>query len=166
MPFTTERHSEKDGTTTIVMTPQQESHQSGLVVLAHGLGDSAEGLEDLGVALSQAMPYCKFILPTAPIQPVTLNGGMRMNSWYDIVGMDERSNESCHGIEDSRVKLAEFLRKEHEETKLPYGRMVLAGFSPVDQKLAGVCLLSGYLPHAKQFQITSGLESVPVFHGQ
>ena len=28
----------------------------------------------------------KFILPTAPTQPVTLNMGMAMPSWYDIIG--------------------------------------------------------------------------------
>ena len=40
--------------------------------------------------LSKEMPYCKFILPTAPTQPVTMNMGMSMPSWYDIVGLDER----------------------------------------------------------------------------
>jgi Phospholipase/Carboxylesterase len=28
------------------------------------------------------MPYAKFILPTAPTQPVTMNMGMAMPSWY------------------------------------------------------------------------------------
>jgi Phospholipase/Carboxylesterase len=28
------------------------------------------------------MPYAKFILPTAPTQPVTMNMGMSMPSWY------------------------------------------------------------------------------------
>jgi len=81
--------------------------------------------------LAKEMPHAKFVLPTAPIQPVTLNGGMRMNSWYDIVGLDERSNESCRGIEQSRDLLAGILRQEHETTGLPYNRMVLAGFSQV-----------------------------------
>jgi hypothetical protein len=30
------------------------------------------------------MPYVKFILPTAPTQPVTMNMGMAMPSWYVI----------------------------------------------------------------------------------
>jgi hypothetical protein len=30
---------------------------------------------------ARQMPRTKFVLPTAPEQPVTLNGGMRMNSW-------------------------------------------------------------------------------------
>ena len=104
---------------------------------------------------------------------------MRMNSWYDIVGLDERSNEACQGIDDSRDKLVSILKHEHETNQLPYHRMVLAGFSqggalslytglqlPRELKPAGICVLSGYLPHASQCQITKGLERVPIFHGQ
>lgn len=36
-------------------------------------------------------------LPTAPIQQVTLNGGMAMPSWYDIRGLGERADEPCDG---------------------------------------------------------------------
>lgn len=127
---------------------------------------------------AREMPYAKFILPTAPAQPVTMNMGMRMNSWYDIVGLDERSNENCKGIVESRAMLEGILAKEHADTGLPYSRMVLAGFSQggalslftglqlkADQKLAGVVVLSGYLPAASQFTITPGLEDVPVWHG-
>lgn len=48
------------------------------------------------------MPHAKFILPTAPTQPVTMNGGMAMNSWYDIVGLDDRAAETCDGLQESR----------------------------------------------------------------
>lgn len=36
-------------------------------------------------------------LPTAPTQPVSLNGGMAMPSWYDIQGLGDRADEPCHG---------------------------------------------------------------------
>ena len=173
-PYTVHRH---DGTITV--SPKDEAAQSALVVISHGLGDSAEGFADVAEMLATQMPYCKFILPTAPVQPVTLNGGMRMNSWYDIIGLDERSNEECKGIEESRARLVNILKTEHEQSGLPYQRMTLAGFSQggalslytglqldVEQKLAGVCVLSGYLPHAQQFQVTKGLEDCPVWHGQ
>ena len=32
----------------------------------------------------------KVLLLTAPIRPVTVNGGMEMNSWYDITGDNEK----------------------------------------------------------------------------
>jgi predicted esterase len=56
--------------------------------------------------------------------------------------------------------------------------MMLAGFSqggalslvtglqlPVEKKLAGILVMSGYLAGAKDFKLTPGLESVPVMHG-
>jgi len=35
-----------------------------------------------------------------------------------------------------------------------------------EQRLAGIVVMSGYLPAAKKFKITPGLEETPVFHGQ
>jgi predicted esterase len=108
-----------------------------------------------------------------------------MNSWYDIVGLDERSNERCDGIEQSRSRIESILQKEHDDLGLPYSRMVLAGFSQggalalftglqlgggesakAEKKVAGIVVLSGYLPCAKQFRISPGLEGTPIFHGQ
>jgi lysophospholipase II len=125
--------------------------------------------------LSRSMPHVKFILPTAPTQPVTMNMGMSMPSWYDIVGLDERSNEKCPGLEQSQARIAGILQNEHEQTGLSYQRMVLAGFSQggalslftglqLPQKLAAVVCMSGYLPAAAKFKITAGLEDTPVLH--
>ena len=121
------------------------------------------------------MPYAKFILPTAPTQPVTMNMGMSMPSWYDITGLDERSNENCKGIEESQARIAGILQKEHETTGLGYHRMALVGFSQggalslftglqLDQKLAAIVPMSGYLPAASKFQITAGLQDTPILH--
>lgn len=173
--------TERGADGTITVSPKNESDQNALVVICHGLGDTAEGFADVAevsdsstsVALSaqfcfrrlfavwmdcltqtlssvdrqteiqfqqynypvpkqhltRTMPHIKFILPTAPTQRVTLNMGMSMPSWYDIVGLDERSNEQCTGIQQSRERLESILRTEHENTQLPYSRMVLAGFS-------------------------------------
>jgi lysophospholipase-2 len=172
--FTTER----DGEGTITVSPKNEADQSGLVVICHGLGDSAEGFSDVAESLAQQMPYLKFILPTAPTQPVTMNMGMPMPSWYDIVGLDERANENCKGIDEARARLAGILEREHVATGLPYSRMMLAGFSqgaalalftgmqlPLPhQKLAGIVVMSGYMPAASQFKLTPGLEDVPILH--
>ena len=55
----------------ITVTPQNESDQSASVIICHGLGDSAEGFVDVAEHLSGALPYVKFILPTAPTQRVS-----------------------------------------------------------------------------------------------
>jgi len=103
-----------------------------------------------------------------------MNMGMPMPSWYDIKGLDERSNEDCPGIEESRKRIEGILEQEHASTGLPYGRMILAGFSQggalslftglqLDQPLAGIVVLSGYLPAARKFQAKQ--LKVPVWHG-
>jgi lysophospholipase-2 len=100
-----------------------------------------------------------------------------MPSWYDITGLDERSNENCKGIDVSRSRLAGILESEHVSTGLPYSRMMLAGFSqggalalftgmqlPLPQSLAGIVVMSGYMPAASKFQLTPGLQDVPILH--
>ena len=114
--------TERDGSGTITVSPRKEMEQSGLVVISHGLGDTAEGFADVAEQFASQMPWLKLILPTAPTQKVTMNMGMAMPSWYDIVGLDERSNENCAGIEESRARIAGILQKEHESTGLPYSR--------------------------------------------
>ena len=142
----------------------------------------------------------KFILPTARKQPVTLNMGMVMPSWYDIVGLDTRSNELCNGLDDSVDRMMDLVEGEidvgndctattscNESSSLDYSRIVLAGFSQggalalyagMTQKrrtkrsddeavglgLAGIVVMSGYLPRANQLRLSPGSENTPILH--
>jgi lysophospholipase II len=116
------------------------------------------------------MPYCKFILPTAPTQSVTMNMGMKMASWYDIIGLDERSNEHCDGIEESYQFVQTIMEQEHTTTNLPYSRMILCGFSQggalsiftgyqssssslAVSPVGGIVCMSGYVPALKIFHV-------------
>jgi lysophospholipase-2 len=106
-----------------------------------------------------------------------MNMGMSMPGWYDIVGLDKRSNENCPGIDESQTRILDILKSEND-AGIHYNRMVLAGFSqgaalslytgmqlPAEAgPLAGIVAMSGYLPHASGFNITPGLESTPIFH--
>ena len=122
------------------------------------------------------MPHTKIILPTAKTRPVTLNGGMQMPAWYDIVGLDERSAEHCHGIDESVAVVLEIIRGEVNLGLHP-SRIILAGFSqggalslftglqlPAELKPAGIVVLSGYLAGAGRFRLSSGFEDIPVLH--
>eukprot|EP00600_Ochromonadales_sp_CCMP1393_P012896 CAMPEP_0175015542 /NCGR_PEP_ID=MMETSP0005-20121125/11245_1 /TAXON_ID=420556 /ORGANISM="Ochromonas sp., Strain CCMP1393" /LENGTH=316 /DNA_ID=CAMNT_0016272547 /DNA_START=329 /DNA_END=1279 /DNA_ORIENTATION=+ len=200
---------ESDGST-VVYHPEEGSH-SATVILLHGLGDSAEGLSELANVFSQEekLAHIKFILPTADVRPVTLNGGMRMNAWYDITGLDDRASENCDGIDASVARVRQLIEQEQSHVGIPLHRMMLMGFSqggalslftvlqlpfPYKQAgsaatadggegrggeeevsnsnsgtgtghLAGICVMSGYLPGASQFTLTPGLATrVPVLH--
>lgn len=133
-----------------------------------------QGFADVAEQFASRLPHVKFVLPTAPTQPVTMNMGMPMPSWYDIVGLDERSNENCKGIEESKAKILSILEKEHKETGLPYSRMVLAGFSQggalslftglqLEEQLAGIVVWSGYLPAASQIRLKQ--PKTKIWHG-
>eukprot|EP00607_Mallomonas_marina_P010689 CAMPEP_0182421980 /NCGR_PEP_ID=MMETSP1167-20130531/7572_1 /TAXON_ID=2988 /ORGANISM="Mallomonas Sp, Strain CCMP3275" /LENGTH=252 /DNA_ID=CAMNT_0024599663 /DNA_START=405 /DNA_END=1163 /DNA_ORIENTATION=- len=141
--------------------------------MMHGLGDSAEGFADFGEVLGQNFPHLKIILPSALSRSVTLNGGALMPAWYDITNFIDNSAD---GIEDSASIICSILEKENT-LGIPYHRMALAGFSqggamslfvglqlPIDMKLAGLLVLSGYLPAIERFSLTEGLGDMRVLH--
>jgi len=69
------------------------------IIWLHGLG--ADGHDFAGIVPEMVLtnrPDIRFIFPHAPMQPVTLNGGMVMRSWYDIYGLDISSAEDEVGV--------------------------------------------------------------------
>eukprot|EP00750_Incisomonas_marina_P015656 INCI18420.2.p1 GENE.INCI18420.2~~INCI18420.2.p1 ORF type:complete len:232 (+),score=19.23 INCI18420.2:116-811(+) len=104
-------------------------HTATVVGPIHGLGDSARGWLDGALMLWRHVPHCKMILPNAPVAPVTLNGGMRMPSWYDIVGGGgDRFSEPCAGLDESRARINALIDAE-VASGIPASRIALAGFS-------------------------------------
>eukprot|EP00013_Stygamoeba_regulata_P022575 CAMPEP_0177655726 /NCGR_PEP_ID=MMETSP0447-20121125/15141_1 /TAXON_ID=0 /ORGANISM="Stygamoeba regulata, Strain BSH-02190019" /LENGTH=274 /DNA_ID=CAMNT_0019159705 /DNA_START=139 /DNA_END=963 /DNA_ORIENTATION=+ len=161
---------------TVQVEATAASGHSGTVLLLHGLGDSGAGWLDAAQYLSTRLPHLRFVLPTAPQRPVTLNMGMRMPAWYDLKGLDDRDLEHCEGIDTSASTLFYHLVKEAErlqekiadDSKSPSSRIVVGGFSQgaatslyagyqCAAPLAGVFALSGYLP--KPAQLAARLES-------
>lgn len=55
--------------------------QTATVIMLHGLGDTGEGWADLGPQFQAEMQHVKFVFPTAPKRPITLNWGMTMTGW-------------------------------------------------------------------------------------
>jgi predicted esterase len=104
-------------------------HRATLIFM-HGLGDTSEGWgQQLRVWQSlDGFQDIKMILPSAPIAPVTLNNGMRMPSWYDIVGLDDRSEERCTGIEESRARINALVDAELA-AGIPANKIIIGGFS-------------------------------------
>eukprot|EP00796_Vickermania_ingenoplastis_P007985 gene7985-5545_t len=133
---------------------------SGIVFLSHGLGDSAEGWDDVGRELGSRLPHLLFLLPTAPHRAVTINGGMPMPAWYDIYGMIQSGLKSGKqdgvGVMQSVDYLASLAHVVSKNFSLPTGRVVYAGFSQgaaislaagltAAVPPAGIAAMSGYL---------------------
>ncbi|CAM3589008.1 dienelactone hydrolase family protein [Bordetella sputigena] len=130
---------------------------SHAVIWLHGLGADGNDFAPIVPELRlPATPAIRFVFPHAPVQPVTINGGMRMRSWYDILVMDLVRREDAAGIRQSEAAVRALIARENARG-IPTSRIVLAGFSQgcamtlhtglrLPEKLAGMMALSGYLP--------------------
>ncbi len=87
----------------------------------HGLGADGHDFEPVVRQLRPARPV-RFVLPHAPLRPVTVNGGMTMRAWFDIAAPDLMTQVDTAGIEAS----ARAVRALAEAQGLP---VLLAGFS-------------------------------------
>lgn len=130
------------------------------IVVLHGLGADGNDFVPVVQALDlTAVGPVRFLLPHAPVIPVTINNGYRMRAWYDILGMELVRREDEAGLRRSRDDIEALLARERGRG-MPAERTVLAGFSQGcamalltglrhGQRLAGVAGLSGYLPLAQ-----------------
>jgi phospholipase/carboxylesterase len=151
------------------------------LIVLHGLGADGTDFIPMCDALDLAsVGPVRFVMPRAPERPVTINNGMRMRAWYDILAADLQRREDVSGLRDSVHQVHALLDRERVRG-VPAHRIVLAGFSQgcavallaglrYPDRLAGLAGLSGYLPladttAAERSQANRGL---PIFmaHGQ
>jgi len=127
------------------------------IIVLHGLG--ADGNDFVPIAqqmdLSAVGPV-RYVFPSAPVRPVTINNGYRMRAWYDILGMDLVRREDEAGLRESQAEIEALIAREVERG-VPANRIILMGFSQGcamtlmtglrhGERLAGLVCLSGYLP--------------------
>jgi len=63
---------------------QTGSKPAASIIWLHGLGADGHDFEPIVPELKLAKPV-RFVFPHAPVRPVTINQGMRMRAWYDIL---------------------------------------------------------------------------------
>ncbi len=99
------------------------------VVWLHGLGADGHDFEPIvpELALPPNLPV-RFIFPHAPVQPVTLNGGMPMRAWFDIAQLDFKSTWDEAGVARAVARVEELVVRE-ESRGIARSRVVVAGFS-------------------------------------
>ena len=148
------------------------------VIWLHGLG--ADGHDFAAIVPELVRPHwpaLRFVFPHAPVRPITINNGVPMRGWYDIVGMDFRSRADMAGVRESMAQLDALIAREIERG-IAADHIFLAGFSQGGAvilsaalartaPLAGLIALSTYLPDAQSATRVEGAVDVPVFmaHG-
>ena len=130
------------------------------LIWLHGLGADGHDFEPLIPELRLVDEFAvRVVLPHAPHRPVTINGGMLMRAWYDVLSLEFGQAEDRSGIEESEQQLLALIARE-VENGIPAKRVVLAGFSQggamalhtglrYPQPFAGILALSCYLPLAE-----------------
>lgn len=153
---------------------------SASVIWLHGLGADGNDFVPIIPQLNLSKcPAIRFVFPSAPSMPVTINGGYVMPAWYDITGRDGNGREDIDGIHQSARAVSELIEQEVSRG-IAYENIVLAGFSQgcaislqvglrFPHALAGIMALSGYLPLAESL-LLEGSEAnrkTPIFmaHG-
>ncbi len=131
---------------------------SATVIWMHGLGADGHDFEPIvpELRLPPSLPV-RFIFPHAPIRKVTLNMGMAMRAWYDILELGG-VREDGEGLRMAQESIEALIARE-ESRGVAADRIVLAGFSQGGavtfqaglrhpSRLAGLMALSTYLPLA------------------
>jgi phospholipase/carboxylesterase len=125
------------------------------IIWLHGLGADGHDFEPIVPELDLPFP-ARFVFPHAPVRPITVNGGMEMRGWYDILGFGVNMRQDADGIRASAAAVTRLIDREIERG-LSSSQIVLAGFSQggavalhtalrEPRSLAGVLALSTYLP--------------------
>ncbi len=142
----------------IIIEPPETA--TSTIIWLHGLGASGHDFEPIVPQISSRITcHTRFIFPHAPHRPITINGGVVMPAWYDILSIDLPAQQDAQGIYDSEQMLCEYITQEIERG-IDTQRIVLAGFSQggvialhtglrYPLKLAGIMALSSYLPLAE-----------------
>jgi len=128
-----------------------------VVIWMHGLG--ADGSDFVPIVDELDFPgidNIRFIFPHAEVLPVTINGGMQMRAWYDILQADLSRRVDGKGVLNSVERIANLVSAQ-VAGDIELSDIILAGFSQggvialhtamqLNLPLAGVMALSTYLP--------------------
>ena len=150
------------------------------VIWLHGLGADRYDFMPVAEALQESLLTTRFILPQAPTQAVTINGGYEMPSWYDILAMSPARAINREQLEESAQRVIQLIDVQRA-AGIDASRIFLAGFSQGGAvvlhtaflkwqgALGGVLALSTYAPtFSDALELSASQQRIPVLslHGQ
>ena len=160
----------------VVVEPQVTPTAS--VIWLHGLGANGHDFEAILPELKLPEDAAiRFIFPHSPSIPVTINGGMVMPAWYDILEMGAGRKLNTEQLLDSAKSVCMLV--DHEiASGIPSEKVLLAGFSQggavayqvaltYPKPLAGLLALSTYFPTAPEIEVSNANKQLDIelMHG-
>ena len=148
------------------------------IIWLHGLGADGHDFEPVVPMLGLSdTPALRFVFPHAPLRAVTINGGMTMRAWYDIVPTAQGFGENAQDVRESEGLLQRLIEREHSR-KVATENIIVAGFSQggaialhtalrYPARLGGLLALSTYLPLATTLvkERDPSNNEIPIFMG-
>ena len=140
-----------------MITINAQKNPKALVIWLHGLG--ADESDFVPFIKSLKLENIEFLLPNAPLRPITMNQGLSMRGWYDIKGTQKSLNFSFQdesGLIKSKALIEALIKKRCSQIRgVP--KVFIGGFSQgaalslftglsSSQEISGIISLSGYLP--------------------
>jgi phospholipase/carboxylesterase len=151
---------------------------TGSIIWLHGLGADGHDFEPIvpELRLPQSLSL-RFVFPHAPVRPVTINGGMAMRAWYDILSFDSEGRADRGGLLQSSDILEGLIDREVDRGISP-DKIVIAGFSQggavaihtalhSEHNIAGLMALSTYMALPDDTKDAVSRRDLPIFmaHG-
>ncbi|WP_415885701.1 alpha/beta hydrolase [Neptuniibacter sp. QD37_6] len=170
--------SQETEQTLVSVEPQGEA--TACVIWLHGLG--ADGFDFQPIVPYLRIPEnlnVRFLFPHAEIMPVTVNGGMEMRAWYDILEMNIDRKVDKASLLKSSQRIANLVNEQIAQG-IPADKILLVGFSQggavvyqtaltFAEPLAGLVALSTYMATEEEIEAsrTDANKELPIWvaHG-
>jgi len=114
----------------------------------------------------------------SPVQPVTVNGGMSMPSWFDLdeIPVTAETKDDEKGLLQAVDQVGNAIERLQTDHGIPAENVVVGGFSQGaavaglvgamwTKPVGGVLMLSGWVPLRARFKDMSKHTGIKVFHG-
>jgi phospholipase/carboxylesterase len=146
------------------------------VIWLHGLGANGHDFEPIIPELNiPAHMGIRFIFPHAPKRVITINGGLLMPAWYDIITHDIDRKVDVKQLIASANAVAELVDREIERG-ISSERIIIAGFSQGGavayqlaltylKPLGGLIALSTYFATKAVIDYNTANTKLPIFIG-
>ncbi|MCB8888778.1 alpha/beta hydrolase [Vreelandella malpeensis] len=162
----------------LIIEPKNGQPADACVFILHGLGADGSDFEPLVPAMGLPKSLnVRFIMPHAPRLPVTVNGGMVMPAWYDILAMDLGRRVDTLQLKRSAERIQALIQEQIDQG-MDSRRIIVAGFSQggavayhaaltFPAPLGGLLAMSTYLATGESLEPASANQAlaIEVHHG-